>query len=303
MTATAPAVTPAAVRPRGGRWQRHAPAALLLAPLMAFMLIFYLIPIGQMVGESLTYWSGDAVEDKATPTLYQYEKTLESSRATGSIVRTFRISLLSVAICFLLSYPIALWLLFAGRKLRTGVLLVVFISLASSLIVRNYGWLVVLADGGPVNNLLIALGLTEFPLRLTYSEGAIITALVHYGMPFMILPIYGSLLRIPSSFWEASQSLGATSMRTLWRVILPLSMPGVFGGTMLVFAVSMSAFVTPLMLGSPSTAMVSQVAAEQLLVQLNFAWGSAIMTTLTVVTLAIVVLYALAVRKVFRVDV
>lgn len=303
MTATASAVPASPARPRGGRWERYAPAALLLAPLMAFMLIFYLIPIGQMVGESLTYWSGDPVEVKETPTLYQYQKTFESSRATGSIVRTFRISLLSVAICFLLSYPIALWLLFAGRKVRTGVLLVVFISLASSLIVRNYGWLVVLADGGPVNNLLIALGLTEFPLRLTYSEGAIVTALVHYGMPFMILPIYGSLLRIPSSFWEASQSLGATSMRTLWRVILPLSMPGVFGGTMLVFAVCMSAFVTPLMLGSPSTAMVSQVAAEQLLVQLNFAWGSAIMTALTVITLAIVMAYALAVRKVFRVDV
>jgi putative spermidine/putrescine transport system permease protein len=295
---TAPTVPPR--RPQALR--RYAPGALLLAPLIVFMLGFYVLPFLQMAGESLTYWSGDGAAG-AEPTLHQYAKTFESGRATGAILRTFRIALVSVALCLALSYPIALWLLFAGRALRTAVLLATFISLAASLIVRNYGWLVVLADNGPVNVLLIAAGLIEFPLRLTYGEGAIVVALVHYGMPFMILPIYGSLLRIPPALWEASASLGAGGWRTLGRIVLPLSMPGVFGGTMLVFAVSMSAFVTPLMLGSPSTAMVSQVAAEQLLVQLNFAWGSAIIIVLTTLTLALVAAYALVVKRVFRIDV
>lgn len=270
--------------------------------MLVFLLAFYVLPMGRMLAESFTWWSGDP-EAGTGYTLYQYAKTFESGRAWGAIERTFRISLISVALCLVISYPIALWLVGAGRALRTGVLIVTFISLAASLIVRNYSWLIVLSDGGPVNGLLIALGLIDWPLRLTYSEGAIIVALVHYGMPFMILPIYGALLRIPPSMWEASTALGAGPWRTLRRVVFPLSIPGVFGGTMLVFAVSMSAFVTPLMLGSPSTAMASQVAAEQLLVQLNFAWGAAIIVTLTVATLAVVWLYALAVRKVFRVDV
>lgn len=292
-----------AVRPQSTDWgRRYGPALLLLAPLIGFLAVFYIIPFAGMVGESLTHWSGDPDPGPA-PTLYQYAKTFESNRALGAILRTFEISAYTVLITFLISYPIALWLLFAGRRTRVLVLLITFVSLGSSLIVRNYGWLVVLADAGPVNIVLQRLGLIEFPLRLTYTKGAIVTALVHYAMPFMILPIYGSLLRIPHSYWDASKSLGGGDFRTLWRIILPLSMPGVFGGTMLVFAISMSAFVTPLMLGSPSTAMVSQVAAEQLLVQLNFAWGSAIIMALTVMTLVVVFLYALLIGKIFRVDV
>ena len=99
----------------------------------------------------------------------------------------------------MICYPVALLLIRAGPRLRTGLLLVIFISLASSLIVRNYGWLVVLSDLGPLNALLKAVGLTERGFRMVYSENATIVALVHYVMPFMILPIYGSLLRIPDS--------------------------------------------------------------------------------------------------------
>lgn len=287
---------------QGARWRAYGPATLLIAPLLIFLLGFYVIPMTSMLAQSFSWWSGDAEAD-GSATLYQYAKTLNSSRAMGAIERTFRISLFSVVFCILLSYPIALWLVTARRFVRTLVLVITFVSLAASLIVRNYGWLIVLSNTGPVNGLLVALGIVEFPLQLTYNESAIIVALVHYGMPFMILPIYGSLLRIPPALWEASFSLGAGTARTLWCIVFPLSVPGIFGGTILVFAVSMSAFVTPLMLGSPSTAMASQVAAEQMLVQLNFAWGSAIIITLTVATLLLVWAYALLIRRMFRVNV
>ena len=284
--------------------QRYLPATLLLGPLLAFLLAFYVIPFGVMLGESMSAWNNDPPEvQEATPTLYQYEKTWERSRTSKAIVRTFRISLIAVALTFLLSYPITLMMLRVGPKLRSAILLVTFISLAASLIVRNYSWLVVLADQGPVNNILVGLGMFERPQRLIYNEGAIIVALVHYCMPFMILPVYGALLRIPGSLWEAPRTLGAGKWTTLRTVILPLSMPGVFGGTTLCFAVCASAFVTPLMLGSPSTAMVSQVAAEQLLVQLNFSWGSAIIFTLTALTFFLVFVYALIVRRLLKVDV
>lgn len=274
----------------------------MLGPLLVFMLIFYAIPFGNMVGESFEYWSGDEVEETGFTTL-QYEKTLQKSRTTRSLSRTFRISFIATAVTLLISFPVTLLLLRAGPRLRTGLLLITFISLASSLIVRNYGWLIVLSDAGPLNNLLIFLGFIEFPMRMNYSEGAITVALVHYAMPFMILPIYGSLLRIPDSYSEASLSLGAGAWTTLRRVILPLSIPGIFGGTMLTFAICMSAYVTPLMLGSPSTAMISQVAAEQIEVQLNFPWGSAIIVTLTAATFLIVLIYVALVRRVMHTDV
>ena len=296
--------------PSGGRaggtggLGRYGPAALLIAPLIVFLVAFYVVPFGVMLEESFGAWSNDPPEVReSVPTLYQYEKTFESERTMRALYRTFEISLISVGLTFLVSYPVALLMLRLSPALRTAVLLVTFISLASSLIVRNYGWLVVLADQGPVNNVLVALGVFSRPQRLVYSEGAIIVALVHYCMPFMILPIYGALLRIPASLSEASRTLGAGSWTTLRTVVLPLSMPGIFGGTTLCFAICASAFVTPLMLGSPGTAMASQVAAEQLLTQLNFAWGSAIIFTLTAATFALVLLYAVLVKRILKVDV
>lgn len=284
--------------------RRFLPAALLLGPLLGFLLAFYVIPFGVLLGESVGAWSNDPPGvQEAAPSLYQYKKTWDRSRSTKAITRTFRISLISVALTFLLSYPIALMMLRLGPRMQSAILMLTFISLAASLIVRNYSWLVVLADQGPINNLLVWTGLFERPQRLIYNEWAIIVALVHYSMPFMILPVYGALLRIPSSQWEAPRTLGAGNWTTLGTVILPLSMPGIFGGTTLCFAVCASAFVTPLMLGSPSTAMVSQVAAEQLLVQLNFSWGSAIIFTLTVLTFLLVFIYAIIVRKILKVDV
>lgn len=266
------------------------------------MVVFYGAPFVYLGQESFRSWVGEDVPKKE-PTVAYYEKTFTSSRTRRALVRTFEISVISTVIALIICYPVALLLLNMGRRARATLLLVIFISLASSLIIRNYGWLIVLADQGPLNNILIWLGIIDRGMRMVYSEGATIVALVHYVMPFMILPIFGSLIRIPPSYAEASQSLGATAFTTFRKVVFPLSMPGVFGGTILSFAICMSAFVTPLMLGSPATAMISQVAAEQLLVQQNFPWGSAIVVILTASTFAIVVLYGLLVRKVMRADV
>jgi ABC-type spermidine/putrescine transport system permease subunit I len=266
------------------------------------MAVFYAAPFVHLAQESFTSWEGEDTP-RTEPTLHYYAKTFSSSRSLRAFARTFRISIISTIIALIICFPIALMLIRAGPKVRSGVLLVIFISLASSLIVRNYGWLVVLSDQGPLNALLVGLGLTDRGIRMVYSEGATIVALVHYVMPFMILPIYGSLLRIPDSYAEASVSLGAGPWSTLRRIVFPLAMPGIFGGTILSFAICMSAFVTPLMLGSPATAMMSQVAAEQLLVQQNFPQGSAMVVILTVSTFAVVLVYGLIIRKVFKANV
>ncbi len=282
----------------------YGPAIVLLSPLLIFLLAFYVIPFTEMLRVSFGTWANDPEEVRAAGLwFYQYEKAFDSARTMRALWRTFELSFISVLITFLLCYPVALMMLWLGPRTRSVVLMVIFISLAASLIVRNYGWLVVLADQGPINNLLVAFGIFERSQRLVYNEGAIVVALVHYCMPFMILPIYGALIRIPTSQWEASRTLGANSWTTLRTVVLPLSAPGIFGGTTLSFAICASAFVTPLMLGSPSTAMISQVAAEQLLIQLNFPLGSAIIFILTGFTFALVFVYAVLVRKLLRVDV
>ncbi len=282
-------------------WKRHFPAVSLLAPLLVFLAIFYAVPLGYTVKESFMPSASDNAAPQ--PTVQQYERVANNRRSHRGLERTLRLSLIATAMTFLLAYPIALLLLQVRPRVRTTILITIFVSLASSLIVRNYGWLVMLSDAGPVNRILVGLGLVDQPQRIVYSEGATVIALVHYCLPFMILPIYGALLRIPPSFGEAAQSLGAPPFRALANIVLPLSIAGIFGGTTLSFALCMSAFITPLMLGSPATAMMSQIAAEQFLVQLNFPYGSAMIVTLTVITFAIVFLYGLAIRKCFRTNV
>jgi putative spermidine/putrescine transport system permease protein len=286
----------------GGVKSRRLIGLFLVVPAVVFLLVFYVLPLGYMVEESLHPWKGEG-GDESVLSLEQYGKIARGGRTVRVLERTVRVSAVSTAITLALAYPVALLLLWAGRRTRTWVLVAVFLSLASSLIVRNYGWLVTLAEAGPLNKLAVAIGLIEAPLRLTFSETAIVIALVHYCLPFMILPIYASLLRIPDSLTEAAQSLGANHARAVAGVLVPLSMPGIYGGTMLTFAICMSAFVTPLLLGSPANSMISQVAAEQFLVQLNFPYGSAIIVALTVLTFAIVAIYTLLVRRVFRLHV
>jgi ABC-type spermidine/putrescine transport system permease subunit I len=300
--------------PPGGTARTGAPApagharawlgpVCLIGPALVFLLAFYVAPFAQLVLESLRPTGAPARVPLSALGLDQYTSLFGSGRTTRALKRTLWMSGATTAITLVVSYPLALLLLQVGRRVRTALLTIVFVSLASSLIVRNYGWLVTLADAGPVNAVLRAVGLIDAPVRLVYSEGATIVALVHYAIPFMVLPVFASLLRIPASLQESAQSLGATPWTVLREIVWPLSMPGVFGGTVLVFSLSMSAFVTPLMLGSPSTSMISQVAAEQFLVQLNFPLGSAIVVVLTALTFAIVAAYAFLVRKVFRVHV
>jgi putative spermidine/putrescine transport system permease protein len=275
--------------------------ACLLGPAAALLIAFYAIPFLRMIAESLAPagagagWMGMSLE--------HFERLTSSGRVQRAFTRTLRISGWVTLITLVISFPLALYLVRAGRAIRTAFLIALFVSLASSLIVRNYGWLVTLADAGPLNRLLIALGFLNAPMRMVYSEGATIVALVHYAIPFMTLPIFAALLRIPPSLSDSAASLGAPPWRVIRDVIWPLAMPGVFGGVVLTFALSMSAFVTPLMLGSPATAMISQVAAEQFLVQLAFPFGSAIVVALVLITFLIVVVFTLLVRKVFRAQV
>jgi putative spermidine/putrescine transport system permease protein len=269
---------------------------LLILPAVVFMAAFYVLPMARLA------MSGFQPDGEGW-SLSIFASLLTSRRAMAALERTLRIAAITTGITFVMAVPIALFLIGAGRRMRTFILVITFVSLAASLIIRNYGWLVVLADAGPVNRLLMAVGILQTPARLVYNEGAILVALVHYALPFMILPLYGSLTRLKPSTWESAQSLGGSPLTALRTVVLPQMMPGIYGGVSLVFAIASSVYVTPLMLGSPSTVFVSQIAADEFQVELNYARGAAIVVILTITTFAALAVYGLAVRRIGRVHV
>jgi putative spermidine/putrescine transport system permease protein len=166
--------------------------------------------------------------------------------------RTLWLGLTTTAVCVMLGYPLAYCLARARPRRQAVGLFLLIMPLMVSAVIRIFGWIVILGRKGLVNQALVVLGLE--PVKLLYSETAVVIGLVNIFVPFMVLPIMASIERIPPSLEEAAQNLGADSYRMFRRVILPLSLPGLISGCLLVCSLSISAFVTPALMGNPARA-------------------------------------------------
>lgn len=186
-------------------------------------------------------------------------------------------------LCALLAYPIAYTMAHSSRRLRRFLIFVVLIPFWSSLLVRTFAWMVLLQKRGLVNKALIDyLGLIETPLTLIYNRTGVLIGMSHVLLPFMILPLYSVLSRIDPSLSSAAASLGAPPVRNFLRVYLPLSLPGLLAGSLLVFVMGLGYYITPALLGGPTDTMIAQLIEMQVADFGN--WGLA--AALSVVLLA-----------------
>jgi putative spermidine/putrescine transport system permease protein len=165
--------------------------------------------------------------------------------------------------CLLLGYPLAYSIANAGPRLRRLLVFAVLIPFWTSLLVRTFAWMVLLQQKGLINQTLMQLGMIDRPLTLIYNRIGVIVGMVHILLPFMILPLYSVLTRIDPSYTSAAASLGAPPVRNFLRVYLPLSLPGVLTGTVLVFVVGLGYYITPALLGGPGDTMIAQLIEAQ----------------------------------------
>jgi putative spermidine/putrescine transport system permease protein len=200
----------------------------------------------------------------------------------------------------ILSYPIALHLARVGDRWHVLFYICVVSPLLVGVLVRNFGWMIVLSFSGPLNQVLLALGLIQQPLRLLFNLPVVVLALVHVFVPFMVLPITNALRNIDPALEEASNSLGATRWETFCRVTLPLSLPGVLAGVTLVFALAMSAFVTPALLGGQNVVLMPSIIIQQLIGAFAWPFGAALAMVLSLAMLAEIALLTLATRRFTR---
>src|SRR5256714_5590217 len=201
--------------------------------------------------------------------------------------RTLRLGLVTTIVCVLLGYPLAYFLARARPRVLTIGLFLLIMPLMVSTVIRVFGWIVLLGRKGLINEALLGLGLE--PVKLLYSETAVVIGLVNIFLPFMVLPLMASIERIPPSLEEAAQNLGANSLQTFARVILPLSVPGLISGCLLVYSISISAFVTPALLGNSRERMAAQQIYDEVLVSFN--WPSASSLALALVALTLVLMF------------
>ena len=240
MAASATPIEPRAARPPRS-W-------LLIAPALALVVAFFLLPYANLLLMSFF------VPAKARPyepvlTLGNYAVALGDAFQWQVLARTLRLGVLTTAFTFVLGYPLA-WNLARASSRVKGFLLVLLLSpLLVGVVIRSFGWMVLLADNGLVNSLLRRSRLAPDGARLMYNEFGVLVGMVHIYLPFMVLSISGTLQNIAPDLELAARSLGASSARAFWRIVFPLSLPGVFAGCLLVFVLAVSSYVIPVLLG------------------------------------------------------
>jgi len=204
------------------------------------------------------------------------------------MLETVELGLVVTALALVLGYPLAFFLARTRSRLRAFLTYLIFVPMMISLVIRAYGWMVLLGYKGLLNSVLLSLGLIDTPLRLLNSAHAVVLGLVEVLLPFMVVPVMSALRDIQPSVEEAARALGATPRQTFLKVTLPLSVPGVISGSLMVFSLSITAYALPALLGGAKVKMISAIAYDAMLVSYNWPFGSAVGIAMVVVTTALI---------------
>lgn len=271
----------------GGRHYSEVASLALAAPFLILAFVAFILPLGSLLHESLFL---------PAPTLAHYERAVTEPVYLRVMLRTLRIAASVTVLTLLLAWPLA-WLMARSSGLKLAILVAsVLLPLWTSVLVRTYAWMVLLQKNGVINQLLIGAGITSEPLRLLYTEGAVVLAMSHVLLPFMVLPIFSALRGIPDDYSRAAQMLGASEWATFREVIFPLSLPGVTSGCLMVFLLALGFFVTPALIGGPQQMMIATLVSQQVREMLDWSFAGALVGVLLAFVLLIAILFKRAVR-------
>ncbi|WP_084507654.1 ABC transporter permease [Geminicoccus roseus] len=281
-------VLAASRRARRRPWSPGRGNTLLLMPPVLLLLAFFVLPLGTVIVQS---FSGP------TPGFAQYAEILSSSSTLSVLLYTFQSALLVTLAALVLSYPVAFVVSRARGNLLHLCLAAILIPFWTSTVIRTYAWIVILQRKGILNDFLVAVDLIERPLRLTSNGVGMQIAMIHIMMPFMVLPLLSTMRSIDGNLLRAAAVMGANPFRQFISVYLPLSVPGISAGCVLVFISSLGFYITPALLGGHRT-MVAVLIEQQASRLLNWPLASALATLLLLLTCALFLLYERAMRHV-----
>jgi putative spermidine/putrescine transport system permease protein len=270
---------------------------LLVAPPLALMVVFFVLPYLNLLGISFMTPSHRAAYLRVF-TLANYTGLLRDPFTWQAIWHTCWIGVSTTALTLALSYPLAFHLARAGRRFKGFLMILIISPLLVGVLIRTYGWMIILADTGLVNQVLEALHLRD--AHLMYNDAGVLIGLVHVYVPFMVLSLAGPLQAIDPDLERAARSLGAGVWKAFWRVTWPLSLPGVIAGTVLVFVLSVSSYVIPSLLGGFTVLTVPVLVIRTVTENFNWPGGSAFAIVFFVATLAVVWVYLRLMGRVAR---
>ncbi|MCQ0091570.1 ABC transporter permease [Roseovarius sp. M141] len=261
---------------RAERWRLFG----LSSPALLLVLIILVIPVGWLFYVSFIGADGNF-------SLENYERMIKRKSYSRIFITTFQVSLLTTGLCILIGYPLAYFMSQLPTRWANLCLVTVLLPFWTSLLVRTYAWLVLLQKQGLVNQWAISIGLWDEPLKFVHNMTGTLIGMVHIMLPFLILPVYGAMRSIDGDYLKAASNLGASPRRAFWTVFFPLSTPGLFAGSLMVFVLCLGFFVTPAVLGGGRVIMVSMKIVSNIELFVNWGAASALGVVLLVMTVFI----------------
>lgn len=267
---------------------RRLPGVGLASPLLLVLLLVFVAPMLLMLPLSLHPYEAGAGGISKAWTLANYTSLVTDEYFREIIGRTLVLGFGVTAICLMLGYPLAYYIAHAGPRMRLALTMLVIFPMLLNLVVRSFGWIALLANRGLVNNLLVDMGLIERPIRMMFNLFGLLVGMSHIFLPFMVLMLVPAIQAVSKDVKDAAYTLAASRARVFWSVTLPMTAPGILAGSILVFVLSISALVTPRMLGGPTYKVMATLIYDDFLQTLDWPSGAAMSFALTALTLAVI---------------
>ncbi|MBW2059803.1 MAG: ABC transporter permease [Deltaproteobacteria bacterium] len=248
--------------------------AIQLGPILFWVVAFLVVPILIILFYSFCLRGfGGTIE--YTFSLKNYIHFLTTPVYRRVLIKSLVIGIEVTAGTLLVAYIPAYYIATSKSRHRTLLIILLIVPFWTSFLIRTYSWILILGREGIINVYLMKLGIISQPLKLLYSEFAVVLGLVHWVLPFMVLPLFSTIDKIDFNLVDAAKNLGANSLQAFWRVTLPLSMPGIAGGCLLVFVLTVGSYITPALLGGPEDLMITMVITQRFLNLFDWPFGSA----------------------------
>lgn len=270
-----------------------------LGPALVVIAVVLIAPTALMLLYSFWRYESGRITDY-TFTFENYVRLLTDAFYLKVIWETVELGLVVTVITLLLGYPLAYFLARTRSRFKHVLTYLVFMPLMISLVVRVYGWIVILGHQGAINSFLVGFGFLDRPFRFLYTSHAVVIGLIEVLLPFMVMPLLSAIEKIDPHVEEAARALSATRLQTFLRVTLPLSTPGIISGCLMVFSLTITAYALPALLGGAKVKMISALAYDSMLVSYNWPFGATIGIVMIVVSSAIVYFYLRTMSRIQR---
>jgi spermidine/putrescine transport system permease protein len=264
---------------------------LLLAPVLSLLILLLVVPIAIMMVFTFYTFVSAGVE-KPILTLANWQEFLTDPYYHGFLWKTVRVATITALICAVMGYPAAYFIAMSRFRHKWLLLLLLIVPFWISFTIRTFSWIHILGEQGVINVTLIDLGLIDQPIRMLYTEGAVIMGMVHFLLPYMVLNVYVSLEGIDRNLIAAARTLGCTGWQAFKEVSLPLSLPGLMAGLLLCFVLAAGSYVTPQILGSSRDALFGNLVFDTIMSELNWPLGATLSIVLLVLLGIISVIYS-----------